>query len=155
MVVKADVTRAEVRDPAVMASVSIGGVALAGGGLGLDVEVDNDVDALISGANLTINATDDVSVIAEEDADLRASAVATSIAVGLSGGGSFGVSVVLNTIKSNIRSRINNATVTSDDITVKAYADSRIHDTTSAAISASTQIANQLSHWRLPTSTPL
>ena len=80
MVVKADVTRAEVRDlEAVMASVSIGGVALAGGGLGLDVEVDNDVDALISGANLTVNATDDVSVITEEDADLRATAVATAL----------------------------------------------------------------------------
>ena len=145
VVVKADVTRAEVRDlEAVMASVSIGGVALAGGGLGLDVEVDNDVDALISGANLTVNATDDVSVIAEEDADLRATAVATSIAVGLSGGGSFGVSVVLNTIKSNVRARIANATVTGDDVTVKGYADSRIWDTTSAAISASTQIANQL-----------
>ena len=48
---------------------------MAGGSLSLDVEVDNDVDALISGANLTVNATDDVSVIAEEDADLRATAV--------------------------------------------------------------------------------
>ncbi|MGB0964662.1 MAG: LEPR-XLL domain-containing protein, partial [Litorivicinus sp.] len=143
LTVKADVTRAEVRDlEAVMASVAVGGVAAAGGGLGFGLTVDNDVDAEIAGSNLTVAAVGDVNVLAEEDADLRADAYAGTFAIGL--GGAFGVSGVVNTIKSNVNARIHDTTVTGYNVTVKAYADSRIHETTSVAFSGGLDVAVQL-----------
>ena len=144
VVVKADVVRAEVRgQEAVMASVAIGGVAVAGGGLGIENLIQNDVDARITG-QIVIDATDEVNVLAEEDADLQATAVAATIAVGASFAQAVGVSVVRNRALSSIVANVTNASVTAEDMTVKAVTDTNITETTSAAVSASTSLAGQL-----------
>ncbi|MCP3937684.1 MAG: hypothetical protein GY708_20210, partial [Actinomycetia bacterium] len=89
---------------AVTAAVSMGWVAVSGGGIALNNTINNNVVAKSTGA-LTVTALGDVEIKAEETAYAEAQAVQVTVAIGL--GSALGVAVLHNDINSTILAKVN------------------------------------------------
>jgi hypothetical protein len=87
----------------VTASVAVGAIAAAGGGLKMDSTVDNTVEAGISGP-ITVMTPGDITVEAKEIAFIEGDAINVTVAFGL--GLAIGVSLVKNEIKSDIDAQV-------------------------------------------------
>ena len=116
---------------ALTASVSVGYIAAAGGGIDITNTIDENVDAYISG--LTVATQGDVMVHARENAYLNGDATAVTVSIGL--GGALGVALLTNQINSDISAHITDATVVSDNTVISADSKAVIGKTTSAGIS--------------------
>ena len=109
IIVDADVLDAKIDDVvAVTVSVSVGLVAVSGGGLSMQSTIDNDVDAYISGA-MHVMALGDINVEAAENAFIAGDAVNVTIAFGL--GLAIGVSLVGHEINSDIAAYVDGPTM--------------------------------------------
>ena len=125
---------------AIAVSVSASVYGAAGGGVGLYNTIANTVTASIDGP-VTVKATGDVEVVAEDNASLAADAVAVTVALSI--GGALGISIVSNTVQSTINAGIGRTgSFTSIEsknggITIDATSVANVTKTRSIGVSAS------------------
>ncbi len=100
----------------VSASISLGSLALSGGGASSTNTINNTVKSFIQGAGpnsrSTINAANDVTLRATENATIDSTVAEGTATVGIAGG-SIGISLATNTDKSTVKAYLDNANVTS------------------------------------------
>ena len=133
--ITANAEHAKISDAsAVTASVSAGLIGVSVGGVDIHNVIDNTIMAGIDGA-LTVTATGDVNIIANENAYLTAES--ENVAVSISVGAAIGVTVLKNEILSSIEAHLVNATVNSMNSSVAATSVANIEKTKAIVVTAS------------------
>ena len=133
--VEALVVQAKIDDVvAVTASISVGLVAVSGGGLDMRSTIDNTVNASISG-EMDVMAMGDINVNASETAYIAGDAVNVTVAFGL--GMAIGVSLVSHEISSDIEAWVDGTSVIAANLSVIANSTANIPTTDTAGVAAS------------------
>ena len=138
--IKAHQSKARIEETnAVTASVAAGFIAVSGGGIVIEHEINNTISAKLTGPSTNPTAkmvtAGDISIEAIEDAYLAADATNVTVAVGL--GAAIGVSLLDVTMDSDISAMVDQTNVDAANLTVLAKSDSNIDENSTAGVSAS------------------